>query len=200
MSVQSSAETSDRSLRPTDPKSDKNYSGSMTQEAPSDPENHSIDSASNEGETALRRDSSADNDPLAFDAGEGKDRSRSGATRSKSSKRKASVSASVEDAEGASESETPADRKSTIEFSNLKQRALEFVQKSGDEIVQRYGHAFDDVKEVSKKVGESMKGKPYQLAMGAAGVVGLGVVLAKRYSQNRSVKSSPSEANESMSS
>ncbi|RYZ59298.1 MAG: hypothetical protein EOP07_04440 [Proteobacteria bacterium] len=74
----------------------------------------------------------------------------------------------------------------SLEISELKQKAMDLMQKGGEEISHRYAHAFEDMKDVSKKVQEQMKDKPYQIAMSAAGVVGLGMVLAKRFNQRHS--------------
>jgi len=67
----------------------------------------------------------------------------------------------------------------------LTQKAKEIVTRSSEELTDRYGHAFEDVKVASKKVQEEIKKQPYRIVMGAAGVVGLGLVLAKRYTQGR---------------
>jgi ElaB/YqjD/DUF883 family membrane-anchored ribosome-binding protein len=74
---------------------------------------------------------------------------------------------------------------SPLELSTLKQKAMDLMQKGGEEISHRYADAFEDMKDVSKRVQEQMKDKPYQIAMSAAGVVGLGMVLVKRLNQRR---------------
>ena len=201
MSVQSFAEASDRSLHPTDAKSDKNYFAEIPHEAPldikskapqeQDDENeHEIEYAVHNG-TQIHKSETVSNAP------DDKSQARAtGSSRSKAPKLK--TKASHEKADDRTTKSGNEKTKVTVELSGLKQKALDLVHKGSDEIAHRYSHVYDDMKDVSKKVSDRMKGKPYQIAMGAAGVVGLGVVLAKKYSQNRSVKSPGSPASDSL--
>lgn len=114
-----------------------------------------------------------------------------GAAMKTSAKRKSPTSKRIDTKAGIAKARTRKGAKSEkssspLEMSALKQKAMDLMQKGGEEISHRYAHAFDDMKDVSKKVQEQMKDKPYQIAMSAAGVVGLGMVLAKRFNQRHS--------------
>lgn len=185
------SETSDHSLNPSASKSDKNDFA----EAPSD-EEQDLNAMVGETDKSNRDDVHAATDNAL--PPEGKARARSG-TRSKGAPIRNDKTASTDEPQEPLDSQSVAGGKdkASIELSALKQKAMDFVQKGSEEIAQLYAHAYDDVKDVSKKVQERMKGKPHRIAMGAAGVVGLGVVLAKKYSQNRSLKANgptPSDA------
>ncbi|MBC7533213.1 MAG: hypothetical protein H7318_16710 [Oligoflexus sp.] len=201
MSVQSFAEASDRSLHPTDAKSDKNYFAGIPQEAPLDIKSRAHEEQDDENENEIEY--AAPEEPQIHEsetvshAPHGKSQARAaGSSRSKAPKLK--TKASHEKAHDRTAKSGNEKTKAPVELSSLKQKALDLVHKGSDEIAHRYSHVYDDMKDVSKKVSDRMKGKPYQIAMGAAGVVGLGVVLAKKYNQNRRVKSPGSPASDSL--
>ncbi len=181
MPSKNSAGKSDRNIKSTDAESYKNYA----QEADED-NNVSFDSPSHRESSPLRGDNTLPPDLSADEDDEGQEKEANPKRRMRSGKAQSSNSEDPE-ASGTSDAQSFAGKiaKSSDFF---KQKAKDLVTRGSETIASRYPNAYDDVKIASRKVQDEIKKQPHKIAMGAAGVVGLGVLLAKRYSQTRDVK------------